>query len=396
MVLNKLRSSIKTHSLFILIILIIGFIFLSGCVTQHNTNLSTENNSGLLNHSIYQESGELKHIDYRGKEKWVFQANTSIHLSQDVVNGLLFFGSNTSVLAINATTGKEKWKYHVNDTLFFTPSVKNDTLCIGNTDGDIYIIDSKTGTKKLVISTNSSIYYLFLSNNIVYYLDGGKNVFNAHDVKTGEKLWMFQNNVSKCSAPLITKGIIYLYSNDRRIHAVDAQTGKEMWSFTVSCIISSDIGVYNDTLYFEGKNDFFAIDAKTGKNLWKYPFDFIGPGATTPIFYNTTVFFSGLDGRIYALNALTGEKKFENKIGWGIFSPPAIFNGVLYCGNGQNALYFLDAETGNEIGIFTTNWPVYSKPTIYDDRVYFDSNIGYSYDAGYVYALDLINSIQFQ
>ena len=40
------------------------------------------------------------------------------------------------------------------------------------------------------------------------------------------------------------------------------------------------------------------------------------------------------DGKLYALNAVTGAKIWDYAMGYAIFSSPAVVNGVVYMGGG--------------------------------------------------------------
>lgn len=67
---------------------------------------------------------------------------------------------------------------------------------------------------------------------------------------------------------------------------------------------------------------------------------------TISIINNGTVYIGNLDGVFYALDALTGAKKWEFKTGGSINSTPTVVNGVVYFASWDKKLYALDAETG--------------------------------------------------
>ena len=61
---------------------------------------------------------------------------------------------------------------------------------------------------------------------------------------------------------------------------------------------------------------------------------------------NGTVYIGNLDGYLYAMDALTGAKKWEFKTGDAIQATPTVVNGVLYIASWDKKLYALDAATG--------------------------------------------------
>jgi hypothetical protein len=60
-----------------------------------------------------------------------------------------------------------------------------------------------------------------------------------------------------------------------------------------------------------------------------------------------------LDGNVYALNAKTGAKLWNYATGSGVWSSPAIANGVVYVGSGEGSFYALNAKTGAEMWSFS-------------------------------------------
>lgn len=114
---------------------------------------------------------------------------------------------------------------------------------------------------------------------------------------------------------------------------------------------------------WKGKERLLCLDVKTGKEVWKYEVsrDYLlsypgGPRAT-PTIADGMVYFLGAMGHLTALDAKTGEKKwekdFQKEFGaglpiWGFSAHPLVKDGVVYClvgGEGSVAVAF-DAKTG--------------------------------------------------
>jgi outer membrane protein assembly factor BamB len=105
----------------------------------------------------------------------------------------------------------------------------------------------------------------------------------------------------------------------------------------------------------------------------------------------TTIFVGSNDNKVYALDVLTGAKKWEFQTGAWVTSSPAISKDgtTIYVGSNDNKVYALDAVTGAKKWEFATNWWG-SSPAISQDgtTIYVGSN----YDGNvYVYAIDSVN-----
>ncbi|GLU51673.1 PQQ-binding-like beta-propeller repeat protein [Dyadobacter frigoris] len=69
---------------------------------------------------------------------------------------------------------------------------------------------------------------------------------------------------------------------------------------------------------------------------------------TLKIADNGTVYIGNLDGIFYALDALTGAKKWEFKTGDAIQSTPTVVDGIVYFASWDKKIYALDAATGTK------------------------------------------------
>lgn len=127
----------------------------------------------------------------------------------------------------------------------------------------------------------------------------------------------------------------------------------------------------NGTVYIGNLDGiFYAIDALTGTKKWE--FKTADAIQSTPTVVDGIVYFASWDKKIYALDAVTGAKKWESAPGLiQPFAAPAIEKGLLYYG-GEHHLFALDITTGIVKWAFQDD-EVYSweaSPTVVDGIVY--------------------------
>ena len=118
------------------------------------------------------------------------------------------------------------------------------------------------------------------------------------------------------------------------------------------------------------------------------PFDFflssavIGGDKKEPL-----VYFGSSDGNLYAVNALTGDKKWAFKTNGLIHSSPALYDGKIYFGSWDTFLYALDAKTGKLQWKFETGKQpvihllegIQGSPSCADGTVYFGARDAFFY-----------------
>lgn len=100
--------------------------------------------------------------------------------------------------------------------------------------------------------------------------------------------------------------------------------------------------------YGNGEVEFPAVEKwkffNTEKGIW-----------SAPAYANRMVFFGSLDRHLYALDAESGDVKWNFETGASITSAPAVDNGAVFFGSWDGNFYALDCESGNELWSFETS-----------------------------------------
>jgi outer membrane protein assembly factor BamB len=81
----------------------------------------------------------------------------------------------------------------------------------------------------------------------------------------------------------------------------------------------------------------YALDAATGNLKWSYQTG--GEVASAPAVAGDLVFFGSYDHKIYALNTADGGLVWSYLTGGWVVSSPAVVNGVLYVGSYDHFVY---------------------------------------------------------
>jgi len=155
------------------------------------------------------------------------------------------------------------------------------------------------------------------------------------------------------------------------------------WVFATDGAIHSSPAVTNDTVYFGSRDGkLYAVDAASGEKRWQYQ---TGSWVdSSPAVVGGIVYVGSNDGNLYALDANTGERLWSFKTPYPVVSSPAIAGEIVYFGSDDYCIYAVDVTTGMKIWQFTTESQVRSSPAIAGGIIY----VGSSGD--YVYALDAL------
>jgi outer membrane protein assembly factor BamB len=174
------------------------------------------------------------------------------------------------------------------------------------------------------------------------------------------------------------------------VHSGDASPGAlppqgiVKWTFPTGDSIHSSPAVANGMVYIGSRDGkLYALDAETGEKRWE--FQTRSWVESSPTVANDVVYFGSNDGKLYALDAHTGEKLWDFKTPYPVKSSPAVADGMVYFGSFDFCVYALKAANGEKIWRFQTDGIITSSPVVADGIVYVGSM------DRYVYALHTLN-----
>jgi outer membrane protein assembly factor BamB len=110
----------------------------------------------------------------------------------------------------------------------------------------------------------------------------------------------------------------------------------------------------------------------TNDTLWNYTTS--GGVYSSPAVADGMVYVGSFDDRIYCLNASTGTQIWDYTTGAVVESSPAVSAGMVYVGSDDYNVYCLNASTGGKIWNYTTGGFVRSCPAVSAGMVYVDSD----------------------
>jgi len=121
------------------------------------------------------------------------------------------------------------------------------------------------------------------------------------------------------------------------------------------------------------------------KGEWFYPrgeTKFIGAIVGSPVVAGDAVYVGDSEGTIYALDAVSGNKRWEFETGGRIWTSPAVSDGVVYVGNYDGSLYALSSRDGSQLWKFESPAAIASSPVVSGDNVFLGTFDRYLYAIG--------------
>lgn len=92
----------------------------------------------------------------------------------------------------------------------------------------------------------------------------------------------------------------------------------------------------------------FIVEQVSGqpKRLWGPPFATGGAVQSSPALVGNTLYVTALDGKVYAIDATKGKRRWVTATKGPILASPVVADGALYVGSSDRSFYALDARSG--------------------------------------------------
>ncbi|HUB83319.1 MAG TPA: PQQ-dependent dehydrogenase, methanol/ethanol family [Bryobacteraceae bacterium] len=231
--------------------------------------------------------------------KWVYhplytKGQAKMENTPLVVDGVLYAGTHTEVVALDAVTGRPYWKFDrpLDPTAYYNAYMVNKGLAIaGDTvfwatlDGHLIAFDDKTGRVIWDVTMADwkkgyqyNVAPLVVRNMIILgpaTNEAGSNCWvNAYDVKTGKEIWRFNTAPMSADEPEAKTwaGDSWKHGGDPIWNggSYDPETNLTFWGTgNPNPGWNGDPRAPGDNLY---SASVIALDADTGKLKWHYQF----------------------------------------------------------------------------------------------------------------------------
>jgi len=226
--------------------------------------------------------------------------------------------------------------------VFSTPTVVGDLLVVGSCNGMIRALDNKTGQVKWSYDIRK---------------DGEQNNFHGD--------------------PLITDELVIIGTDGKmgHVYAFERSSGAVRWKYKVN-----EYGVASDIVRSGGKlyavtlgNELLCLDLVTGKADWTFHTSYSGEETcltcSSPVVANNRVYFGGMDGFAYALNAQDGKVFWKRDLGARVTTSAAVHEHDLYLGTGNRHIFRLNDASGDVLSDLTAESQPWGRLVITGDSL---------------------------
>lgn len=302
-----------------------------------------------------------------GNKEWQYSVSTESSTRPPIVIGdtVVFREDRTDtgyhLRGLDRNTGAKCWKHElpVDETDHYPGPLINrgEIIYDVSSDGKVTAIEIPSNETLWTrnAATEGRIKATALSGDKLYF--GGENgQICCVDCETGGRVWKADDAGAIRTLSIGDELVLSGCEDDGKIEAYDSETGRRVWTHPLPGVTSRNMAVAEELLYV-GTNagTIHAIDMR-GEQWWEFQTDEIGshgwiskkllPGyrlygvTGSPSVTEDVVLFGSDDGKLYALDAKTGEllwkqQLFESEtrredLRSGIWCQPVVDDGIIY------------------------------------------------------------------
>jgi outer membrane protein assembly factor BamB len=211
-------------------------------------------------------------------------------------------------------------------------------------------------------------------NTVLYSLDPKVDPEQENNIN-----WSFTDAKDRwIGSVLVANDRIYAPNADHRLYILDFDGKLQGKPFEADNAIWSTPVTDGEKVYFTSLGStVYALDALSGEKVWEQKIDgaILGGIAISP---EGVLYIGTFSGIVTALDT-DGQTLWEKQLSGQIWSTPALSNGALYVGTSDNHLYALSTADGSEISDFEADAPVLGTPLILEDKIIFGTELGTLY-----------------
>lgn len=220
------------------------------------------------------------------KKRWSRNYGYEINATPAVDDLYAYFGDNHGTMhAVQLKNGKEVWSYNTFGRIISSAQIYDDKLVFSSTDQRIYCLNKLTGKLLWRVQTNAAVVADPLILQGVVYCGSADGCLRAINVASGDVLWINSDiDGFMRSKPIAYNGMIIAPSSDNNIYALRASDGVLAWK----CALGNN------------QTEVVLCGAKGTVQ------SFTAPIASPPVLANGKIYATTYNGKIYAIDAMSG------------------------------------------------------------------------------------------
>ncbi len=281
---------------------------------------------------IGDDNGTFYALDIdNGRILWRYKTTARIVGSSDVKDGRVVFASaNGTLYCVAVDNGKLQWRQKLGKPITGSITIDGSNVYVGSSDSCFYALKLMTGAP---VWTYRGLGNYCFAKPLIYknklFFGAWDGNFYALDKRKGKLLWRWSNDSTdyRLSPAMVTpccdERRVYFVAPDGFLTALNADSGTVSMR-TDRWAVRESLGLQDSILFAKTTQDtIIAINLKADTLLWATDAGYGRDLAATQLIADgNTLYVTTKNGLVIALDPLTGEPKWQHKLGNSLLTTP--------------------------------------------------------------------------
>ena len=313
----------------------------------------------------------------QGKVKWSVATGDATRSGPVVSNGTVYLGGHFKIMAFDAATGTPAWEQPATGPIQASLAATGDRVYVGLLDHRILALDPASGEIAWEFKAGDFITAAPVVEEGILYFGSWDGRQYALDAATGELIWTYEASESIGSHGPIHEGVMAVGDRNGRMHLLNPRTGQNRLVYRTPKSAYAAPVIAHDQVFFSAGGRLYAIDANEKEIpgqyhfkrvwaqlwLWKVPgvprpagqqggrWRFSPDGAessivASPAAANTSLYVGDLQGRLFAIEPVSGIEQWRFQAEGGIYASPIVVGGTVYIASQEGNVYAVNGASG--------------------------------------------------
>ncbi len=329
--------------------------------------------------TVARKTGALSRISLPSAEReqtvkplWTFKCEDEIRSSPTHDGGVLYVGAyDNNLYALNIADGKFLWKYPTEGGVVSRAAIADQTIFFGSEDGCLYAVSQRSGRLLWKFNAEKPIRCSprVTDGHVFFGADDG--YLYALNMISGKQIWRTDVGDPIRSSPVASNDSVYCGCENGEFLCVDFR-GQIRWRYRAKRAVTAAPCLAEGVVYFSSLDGaVYAVDARSGWMVWRFRMN--KGSVSSPYRHENSVYVGSADGNIYSIDANSAKENWHFKTGHQVSGSPIVYNDVVYCGSADGNIYALELKNGRLRWKFTTGGPITSAPLIVNNVLYVGS-----------------------
>lgn len=337
--------------------------------------------------------------------EWTYSSSEPLLSSPAVVGTRVYFTTEGGrAISLDRRTGQVMWEYTIGGASSSTPAVLEDLVIFGARDGRVIAVDRRTGVLRWETPVGGGVHASPIVVDGSVYVGAGDHNIYALDAATGKKRWSFETKDWVVASVAYADKAVVVVSTDSIVHVIDTETGRKRFvydsgrpSYSSGPAIHERIAIFNSDRGTVWAIERGAITYPFERAIWRWKVQLAAWGIFseipqqkgtvwnvvvggdligTPAVAHNTVYTVNEQGKVFALDAATGEERWITELEAIITASPSVAGTTVLVGTKDGTVFGLDAQTGKVLWDFHTGGEIADSPIVAGDGMYVVSREG--------------------